>query len=164
MMKVDIMTEKLEFKKIKIPDGILHDQDLKDVFFDKNKRELVLTFETYLFSDYIGNEFCERYKDYKKCRIYLQLSEGECDNYGVLKTAVKNNAYKSKIISLSEFEKEVNSEIKNNKAWKYIQTVICPNWNEAQIVLCGFFSKRKYRRYSMCVLNLSVKEIIWDWK
>ena len=49
------MTETLDMKDIKIPDGILHDQQLEFVEFNKAEGKLILNFKTHLFSDYVGN-------------------------------------------------------------------------------------------------------------
>ena len=43
------MTETLDMKDIKIPDGILHDQQLEFVEFNKAEGELILNFKTHLF-------------------------------------------------------------------------------------------------------------------
>ena len=167
------MTETLDMKDIKIPDGILHDQQLEFVEFNKAEGKLVLNLKTHLFSDYVGNEFCEKYKDYSKCSMICDLAVDDyfdCFNYVVFETIQKENIFKSKILPIAEFEYIVNEEIKkqnllwNHTNWTYVDTYINPNTNSAIINLSGCFLKGKYRKFHPCNLNIRVKTISWNWE
>lgn len=67
------MTEKYIMSENNIPDGILNDQDLYNISYHDNV--LTLSFETHLFSDQNGNEFCEKYKNFTKCHIKCKLED-----------------------------------------------------------------------------------------
>lgn len=160
------MTEKYIMSENNIPDGILHDQDLYNVSYNDNV--LTLSFETHLFSDQKGNEFCEKYKDFTKCHIKCKLEdELFCDVH--LETSIdKNNNYKGKIISVEEFTEIANKEIKKRKeknywAWEYSNTNVSPNIRNLAIELHIWL---KYKRvvYNSCILVLNTNEIEFIWE
>lgn len=160
------MTEKYIMNENNIPDGILHDQDLYNVSYNDNV--LALSFETHLFSDQKGNEFCEKYKNFTKCHIKCRLEDKYfCDVH--LETSLdKNNNYKGKIISVEEFAEIANKEIKkrnekNYWAWEYSNMNVSPNIRSLAIELHIWL---KYKRvvYTNCILVLNTTEIEFIWE
>lgn len=161
------MTEKYVMCENIIPDGILHDQDLYNVSYNDNV--LTLSFETHFYpQDYTDTTFAERYKDFTKCHIKCKLeNERFCDVH--LETSLdKNNNYKGKIISVDEFVKIANKEIKKRKeknywAWEYSDTNASPNISTAAIELHMWL---KYKRvvYTTCILVLYTNEIEYIWE
>lgn len=159
------MTEKLVMSENNIPDGILHDQDLYKI--ELNSKELTLSFETHLFSDQEGIEFCEQYKDFTKCHIKCKL-EGEYFCNAELETALnKKDMYKVKILSVSEFVELANAELKkikeNDFHWTYLYTYISPGIRSAVIEL-SIWLKYKGVEYDMCKLELNTDEIEYIWE
>ncbi|MCH5316099.1 MAG: hypothetical protein J1E81_09300 [Eubacterium sp.] len=161
------MTEKYIMSENYIPDGILHDQDLYNISLENN--ELTLSFETHFYpQDYTDTSFAEKYKDFTKCHIKCTLGD-EMFCYVLLETAIdKKNNYKGKYLSVEEFVKIANKEIRKRKEkgywpWEYLCTGTCPNSNSASIELHIWI---KYKRviYSSCRLVLDTKEIKYIWE
>lgn len=161
------MTEKFIMCESNIPDGILHDQKLSGVSLKDDV--LTLTFDTHLFSDDVGSEFCEKYKDFTKCHIKCKFVDKDYFCYVVLKsTPNKNNKFKAEYISFEDFVAFANKEIKkrNEKGynhWTYLDTYVSPNINSAMINL-NIWCKFKRTEYSSCTLELSTKEIEFIWE
>lgn len=160
------MTEKYIMRENYIPDGILHDHDLYNVSIDNNV--LTLSFETHLFSDQKGNEFCEKYKNFTKCHIKCRLEDEYFCNAELKTSFNRKNMYKVKSISIAEFVDLANSEIQKQKGkkcnpWEYLYTYVSPNINEAVIEL-SIYAKYEGVIYSMCNLELNTKEIDFIWE
>ncbi|WP_297031437.1 hypothetical protein [uncultured Eubacterium sp.] len=160
------MTEKYIMRENYIPDGILHDHDLYNVSLDDNV--LTLSFETHLFSDQKGNEFCEKYKNFTKCHIKCRLEDEYFCNAELKTSFNRKNMYKVKSISIAEFVDLANSEIQKQKGkkcnpWEYLYTYASPNINEAVIEL-SIYAKYKGVIYPMCNLELNTKEIEFIWE
>lgn len=160
------MTEKYIMRENYIPDGILHDHDLYNVSIDDNV--LTLSFETHLFSDQKGNEFCEKYKNFTKCHIKCRLEDEYFCNAELKTSFNRKNMYKAKSISIAEFVDLANSEIQKQKgkkcnSWEYLYTYASPNINKAVIEL-SIYAKYEGVIYSMCNLELNTKEIEFIWE
>lgn len=161
------MTEKLILPQNNIPDGILHDQDLYSVSLDDNT--LTLSFETHLFPDHKGNEFCERYKDFTKCHIKCRFeNEFPFDSCAELKTTADSEMeYKVKMVSISEFAELANAELKKRKKkpslpWEYLYTYTS-NVRNAVIEL-SIQANYRGTEYTMCTLQLTTDEIEYIWE
>ncbi len=161
------MTEKYIMSENSIPDGMLHDQNLYDISLENN--ELTLSFDTHFYpQNYTDTSFAEKYKDFTKCHIKCALNdEIFCNVY--LETAIdKKNNYKGKYLSVEEFVKIANEELRKRKEkgycpWEYLCTGACPNTNSASIELSiGIKYKRVF--YSSCRLILDTKEIKYIWE
>lgn len=160
------MTEKYIMRENYIPDGILHDHDLYNVSIDDNV--LTLSFETHLFSDQKGNEFCEKYKNFTNCHIKCRLEDEYFCNAELKTSFNRKNMYKVKSISIAEFVDLANYEIQKQKGKKcnpleYLYTYASPNINEAVIEL-SIYAKYEGVIYSMCNLELNTKEIEFIWE
>lgn len=160
------MTEKYIMSENNIPDGILHDQDLHNVSYNDNV--LTLSFETHLFSDQKGNEFCEKYKDFTKCHIKCRLEDELFCKVYLETTPDKNNNYKGKIISVEEFAEIANKEIKKRKEnnywlWEYLDINTSPNIRSLSIEL-RIWLKHKRVVYTDCNLALNTNEIEFIWE
>lgn len=159
------MIEKFIMSENNIPDGILHDQDLYKI--ELNSKELTLSFETHLFSDQEGIEFCEQYKDFTKCHIKCKLEDEYFCN-AELETALnKKDMYKVKVLSVSEFVELANAELKkikdNDFHWTYLYMYISPGIRSAVIEL-SIWLKYKGVEYDMCKLELNTDEIEYIWE
>lgn len=111
------MIEKLNIADYHIPDGMLHDQRLEKVTFDKENEKLILQFGFRFFSDYEGDEFCRRYKNFTKCEMVCKIKDGPySQNFVSMQVNEFNeNGGKIRIISLEEFANLVNSGINSGK-------------------------------------------------
>ncbi|MCH5321794.1 MAG: hypothetical protein J1E36_08505 [Eubacterium sp.] len=160
------MIEKLIMSENNIPDGILHDQDLYKV--ELNNKEFTLSFNTHLFSDQVGIEFCEQYKDFTKCHIKCKLEDEYFCNVELKTSLNKKDVYKVKVLSVSEFVKIANEELnkeagKGHYPWEYLNTYISPGIKSAVIEL-SIWLKYKGVEYTMCNLQLNTNEIEYIWE
>ncbi|MGN0528089.1 MAG: hypothetical protein ACI4XI_03175 [Ruminococcus sp.] len=157
------MTEKYIMSKNRIPDGILHDQNLYCVTLDGDV--LTLSFKTHFFSDYAGNEFCEKYKDFTKCHIKCKLEDKMFCEAELKTTCNESNAYNVKIISIAEFANLASAQLNEQTVnlWEYLDTYVSPNIRGA-IINLSICLNYKGTEYSMCGLELNTNEIEFVWE
>lgn len=161
------MTEKYVMSENIIPDGILQDQDLYNVSY--NDDVLTLSFETHFYpQDYFDTTFAEKYKDFTKCHIKCKLEDKLFCDVHLESSIDKNNNFKGKIISVEEFTKLANKEIKKRKeknywSWQYCNTNVSPNIRGAAIELSIWL---RYKRvvYTSCALVIDTNEIEYIWE
>lgn len=160
------MIEKYLMSENNIPDGILHDQSLYNISLEDSL--LTLSFETHLFSDMIGNAFCEKYKNFTKCHIKCRLEDEYFCNVYLWTALNKKMKAKVKLISIPEFVDLVKTEFKSRKqneyqAWNYIGTSVSPNTKCASVELM-ISLRYKGVTYSSCHIEINTSQIEFIWE
>lgn len=161
------MTEKFVMNDNHIPDGMLHDQSLYEVSLENDI--LILSFNILLSEkEYGESDFARKYLEYKKCHIKCVLiDERHCE--ACLLTALdKKYRGRFQYLPLKDFIAAANEAIrrgieKDLHPLQYLYTYVSPDINTAKIELCADI---KYNRadYSMCTLELAVKEMEFIWE
>lgn len=162
-----MMTEKFTMCDKRIPDGMLHDQDLCEISFEN--KVLTLSFNiSFNEEEYENNAFAKKYSGFKKCHIRCCLEDELFCDARLETSQNKHGRGKFQYLSISDFVEIANTEIKkradkNFQAWEYLYTYVSPNINSAKMELCADI-KYKGTDYSMCTLELDTKEIEYIWE
>lgn len=161
------MTEKFVMSENRIPDGMLHDQDLYKISLENGI--LTLSFNIFLSKEEYGeNDFAKKYFGYKKCHIRCRLEDEMFCDVRLESTQNKHGRGKFQYLSISEFIEIAGKEIKERAdkgltPWEYLYTYISPNIRSTKIELCSDI-KYKGTDYSMCTLELETNEIEYIWE
>lgn len=161
------MTEKYVMNENRIPDGMLHDQNLYEISLENGV--LTLSFNIFINKEeYAENDFAMKYYEYKKCHIKCRLEDEMFCNARLETTQNKHGKGKFQYLSINEFLKAASKEIKKSAekdrhSWEYLYTYVSPNIRGAEIELCAEI-KYKGTAYSMCTLELETKEIEFIWE
>lgn len=161
------MTEKFVLSENRIPDGMLHDQDLYKISLENGI--LTLSFNIFLSKEEYGdNDFAKKYFKYKKCHIRCRLGDEMFCDARLESAQNKHGRGKFQYLSINEFIEIAGKEIKeradkNLTAWEYLYTYVSPNIRNAKIELCTHI-KYKGTDYSMCTLELETNKIEFIWE
>ena len=153
------MVELLDLRKHQIPDGILHDQMLSSASIDNKLLKLTFDIKWHEF-DYEKNEFAQKYRDYKRCTIELDLSEYNDENIISLYSALKSTGeFKGAEIQIPEFIKLVNQ---NEMNFLYLYTYV----SDRNIIIefSAFGLSRRMKKYCSCELRSNTDEIRFIWE
>ena len=150
------MIEKLNVADYRIPDGILHDQRLEKVTFDKENEKLIFNFNIRFFSDYDGDVFCERYKNFTKFEMICRIKDGPySQNFVSMETtAYHETGGKIRIILLDEFVNLVNSA---KYDFTYLDTALL---HYGAIIHLSCYNNE----YSAFKIELELDEIEYNWQ
>lgn len=162
------MTEKFVMRENRIPDGMLHDQDLYKISLENGI--LTLSFNIFLSEEeYVENDFAKKYFEYKKCHIRCRLEDESFCDARLEATQNKHGSGRFQYLSINEFVEIANKEIRKRtdkglSSWEYLYTYVSPGIRSAEIELSIRDMKYKGTDYSMCTLELQTKEIEFIWE
>lgn len=155
------MKEVIDLSEINITSGILHDQKLESIKLESDK--LVLLLDIHYTSDCDGNEFCEKYKPFKKCEMVIELYNNAIFSVS-LQTATKmrTGKFKGFELEVSDFIDLINQGYEATYLYSYV--------NSREIIIEIFINTynakgkfRKYRKCCSCNLTLEAKNVTFSW-
>lgn len=154
------MTEAFDMSTVKIPYGVLHDQELKCVKCEKNK--MIFTFNIKIYPNDYTNDFYKKYERFQHCDMIVEMYDEPFNDIKFTSSINTKGKFKGISLNRCDFLDAINN------ACDCTFIGCSTSYREFNIELAISFYKspkkyRKYKNYCICNAMLDAKKITWNW-